>query len=144
MRTFILTLVLLLAALLPAKAQMYPQYAAKFEKTQPTQSYSYTNSEIKAMDLLAEDEFFTYAETNAKATRMKNAGIGLLVTGGATFVTGAALWGVALGGLDTDLGKVGVSVAAVSVPFFIVGSVLYVKGKKSQVEVTPAGLAIKF
>lgn len=86
----------------------------------------------------------------AAALAQKRKGRALLITGGALSVTGAALffssWGMITDA--TDAGKYfsigGLSVFAAAIPFYISGSIVYVKGKRAALSAGPGSVALNF
>lgn len=110
-----------------------------------------------------EDNGFTASATTFAAPqlylqtpeRQKKIGRDLLIAGGCCFVAGAALYPMAflcisdapaaytLGGI-CSIG--GVSLMGASVPLFIAGSIMYVKGKKNMVQMafTGNGFTVRF
>ncbi|GEM_PF-5495083 len=156
-KSFLTILAALFLAILPASAQYIPQYAMRAQSSTDsrfasasyaTDSYisersSITPAEVRA--IMQQDEYFTTAETTARAYRMKNTGIGLLCAGGALSATGIVLYGIGVGGLDNTCAIAGLTTFAAAVPFYVAGAVLYCKGKKEMnVVATPSGLAINF
>lgn len=91
-----------------------------------------------------QDEFFTGAEARARAAVMKRTGAALLISGGVLSTTGVALYGAAIASLDHDLGTAGLAVTGASLPFYIAGAILHVKGKKGMLEAAPGSLCLRF
>ena len=87
----------------------------------------------------------------SKALSQKKTGTALLISAGACTAVGAVFFGLSWTLISDSIPDaarsipiIGVSLLGVSAPLYVAGSVLYVKGKKASMEVTPAGLAIRF
>jgi len=84
------------------------------------------------------------------AQALKRKGRNLLITGGALSAAGIALYcsSWAMISDSSDAGKYlsigGISTFAASIPFYITGSVLYVKGKKASLTASPSLLTLSF
>lgn len=87
----------------------------------------------------------------SKALSQKKTGTALLISAGACTAVGAVFFGLSWTLISDSIPDaarsipiIGVSLLGVSAPLYVAGSVLYVKGKKASMEVTPSGLAIRF
>ncbi len=92
----------------------------------------------------------TTPKVDLKLNRQMVVGRDLLISAGVMTVTGGALYGAAWGmmGEASTIAAVssiaGISLMGLSVPLYIAGSVLYVKGKKSKLQPTACGLQLWF
>jgi len=139
-------LIVLIIALLAVSTQMSAQYARCGGRTGcDAYDVSVSSFNFENNDGLAANPDFS------KGLSRKKAGTSLLITAGACTAAGAALYGSSWG-FVSDSGSpaaavlpiTGVTLLAASVPLYIAGSVLYVKGKKATLEVVPGALAIRF
>lgn len=112
------TLLVLCAVCVSAMAQYTPRHS---ELTQDEWSLSYN-----------------------KFLSQKNTGIALLSAGGVLSATGIGLYAAGVAGLDRNMGIAGITTFAVAVPFYVAGSILYVRGRRGAFTVRPSGLAFNF
>lgn len=80
----------------------------------------------------------TLANTSAAALwvrgcRQQNAGIGLLAGAGLLSAGGIICWGAGgVGGLDNVSGWTGIGLFLAAIPIYAIGSVFYIKGKRTK------------
>lgn len=131
---YTLALLCCIFAASPAKAQILP-------------SADTTGSVVSCVPT---EVYLSWVAAQEKADRQYKAGKALLITGGALTVSGVALYTGGLlcmgegGPLPSTMTISGVTCAGLSVGCYIAGSILYCKGKRSQIRAVPGGLALRF
>lgn len=142
MKKFIAIAIALLGCCFAANAQ----YIRSVDECKTAVSYSF-NSPVS----FSYDEAVPASPDYAKGLKDKKTGTALLITAGACTATGVALYGLSWTLISDSIPDaaravpiVGISLLGASIPLYIAGSVLYVRGKKATMEAAPGYLAIKF